>query len=1205
MIEVGKRIEEEQKAQTGKLNLSGLALTEIPKEITEMIWLKELDLSHNPLKKIVGLDKLNSLTILKLIFNQLTNIDGLKQLTQLKELYLSHNQLTKIEGLEKLKQLKILDLSKNQITEIEGIDKLTSLETLELRSNKITKIEGLKQLKVLINLNLSDNQLTKIEGLKQLTRLHSLGLSSNCLKRIEGLEQLISLNTLFISSNQLTKIEGLENLLQLKILNLAGNNLRKIEGLEQLALLEGLSLEINQLTKIEGLDQLINLQWLNLAYNQLTKIQGFEQSRTLKTLNLSENQLIKLEGLGMLVELNTLFVYSNQLTKIENLDQLTILKNLNLSDNKLTKIQGLERLTAMISLDLSINTIRKIEGLNNLKILEILNLSINKLVKIEGLDNLKSINILDLSSNHIKKIEGLETLTQLTELNLSANLLKNIADIKGLKDLMSKPKLRIDKNDVSKDLQLSRDRKDSHLTAVLNLIDRFLDDNKIKITLPLKVLLLGNHSSGKSTLLNYILSGEIKKHDSTHILNIAYLKRDDPTENLPKAVFFDFGGQDYYHGMYKPFLSHDALYLILWKHSTNRNERILSDGNGITCHHFSLSYWVAQKIYLETEIYSDEPEDPKFVIQTHWREEKNETEPSMGLLEDEKIRLSLIPGKEQKFEDDRQLILSKIDALLEDEKYKREEPKWYVAFLNHLISEGKNNDRFRDIEELLLDPPIYDTKLDDKEDSLKAELALLHRRGLVLYYPNIDERKYWPGPASFAKYVHDHILTKDDYLLKNKGVISLDDFKVNETIIRVLIEQNIIFQDDYNKKIIVPGFLSLTSDDDVKEKYETDTKDVNRTLFYLQFIQYLPFGYINQLISSIGQQGKHLNYWRDEVYFLFEKIEFRINFDYEHLKISVFANQNPNKEIITYLFYTLLGEYWGLEMPIFSLFKEIINPKNLSEERTLDQRQYNSVENYSFLITRTECRPKDLYISLDNIEYVEYQSIWTCQTEEIPCFPLLDNKIDLNDRSSTCKIAPFKDLIKNRYMVEERIKLNLDNPNISSNSQEPVSVFIVYSWDNEDHKTKVLSFCNYLRQKGYNAVMDVLKSQEQSSTDFTKMMHQAMTDYKKVVIILSEGYKEKANDFKSGVGEEYQLIIKDLKIHPNKYILYTFDKVSINIAPLALQQREMISYFEDQDFQKLYSKLDDTPTISFSPIGDSKPKTIPKDIPDFLSLMGE
>ena len=50
------------------------------------------------------------------------------------ELDLSHNNISKMSGLEGLKQLKKLNLGNNEITSIEGLEGLTSLETLQLQA---------------------------------------------------------------------------------------------------------------------------------------------------------------------------------------------------------------------------------------------------------------------------------------------------------------------------------------------------------------------------------------------------------------------------------------------------------------------------------------------------------------------------------------------------------------------------------------------------------------------------------------------------------------------------------------------------------------------------------------------------------------------------------------------------------------------------------------------------------------------------------------------------------------------------------------------------------------------------------------------------------------------------------------------------------------------------------------------------------------
>ncbi|MEP7267528.1 MAG: hypothetical protein ABI844_07850 [Saprospiraceae bacterium] len=105
----------------------------------------------------------------------------------------------------------------------------------------------------------------------------------------------------------------------------------------------------------------------------------------------------------------------------------------------------------------------------------------------------------------------------------------------------------------------------NHLKAIQNFLLRENEIEQIEVKLPIKILLNGNHGSGKSTLLNYLQNDSIDlKIESTNILKIEtyFLNKKEKEElKLLNASFFDFGGQDYYHGMYKPFLSKGALYL--------------------------------------------------------------------------------------------------------------------------------------------------------------------------------------------------------------------------------------------------------------------------------------------------------------------------------------------------------------------------------------------------------------------------------------------------------------------------------------------------------------------------------------------------------------------------------------------------------------------------------------------------------------------
>lgn len=164
-------------------------------------------------------------------------------------------------------------------------------------------------------------------------------------------------------------------------------------------------------------------------------------------------------------------------------------------------------------------------------------------------------------------------------------------------------------------------------------------------------------------------------------------------------------------------------------------------------------------------------------------------------------------------------------------------------------------------------------------------------------------------------------------------------------------------------------------------------------------------------------------------------------------------------------------------------------------------------------------------------------------------------------------------------------------------------VFVTYSWDDKNHQEKVISFTNYLRQKGFNAEIDKILIQRESAIDFKKMMHKAMTDYPKVIVVLSEGYKEKAEKFKGGVGNEYGLILNDIENNNNKYILVSFEGIKDNIIPLFFKNREIIdlSKNDNEEIQKLFAKLQNEIVYSFDDVAPTKPVVSKKPISNFIN----
>lgn len=171
------------------------------------------------------------------------------------------------------------------------------------------------------------------------------------------------------------------------------------------------------------------------------------------------------------------------------------------------------------------------------------------------------------------------------------------------------------------------------------------------------------------------------------------------------------------------------------------------------------------------------------------------------------------------------------------------------------------------------------------------------------------------------------------------------------------------------------------------------------------------------------------------------------------------------------------------------------------------------------------------------------------------------------------------------------------------NEEQKITVFVTYSWDNEEHQEKVHAFTNLLRDNGFHAEIDKMLIQSETAKDFKVMMHKGITNYKKVIVILSEGYKAKAENFIGGVGTEYSLILKDLEENPNKYILVSFNGRENSIIPLFFKAREIINLREnnENEKQKLFAKLLDINLYKFNEVASKLPEINTKEVPSMFA----
>lgn len=85
-------------------------------------------------------------------------------------------------------------------------------------------------------------------------------------------------------------------------------------------------------------------------------------------------------------------------------------------------------------------------------------------------------------------------------------------------------------------------------------------------------------------------------------------------------------------------------------------------------------------------------------------------------------------------------------------------------------------------------------------------------------------------------------------------------------------------------------------------------------------------------------------------------------------------------------------------------------------------------------------------------------------------------------------------------------------------------VAVSYAHDSDEFNKKVVAFVSCLREKhGYDAIMDEYLKQKETAVDFNEMMAKMIPNANKVIVLLTPKYKERADQFIGGVGDEYRI----------------------------------------------------------------------------------
>ncbi|XP_076450299.1 uncharacterized protein LOC143286570 [Babylonia areolata] len=220
-----------------------------------------LDVQDN-LIEYVDLKELGSLYTLNLSHNKLSSVHGLEGCGNLRWLDVSHNRLTKLAGLAPLRRLHTLRASHNQLVSSKGLEVCPTVQHLDLSANYLTGVDGVEKLGLLLSLNASSNNLTQMPSLQNNVLLQELILRENSIGPDLDLSAawLPLLFNLDLSQNIVEELTGSAGgLFVLKRLDLAVNQITDVSGflpaLSDCPRLEDLSLQGNAVLDEENLRQ--------------------------------------------------------------------------------------------------------------------------------------------------------------------------------------------------------------------------------------------------------------------------------------------------------------------------------------------------------------------------------------------------------------------------------------------------------------------------------------------------------------------------------------------------------------------------------------------------------------------------------------------------------------------------------------------------------------------------------------------------------------------------------------------------------------------------------------------------------------------------------------------------------------------------------------------------------------------------------------
>ena len=174
-----------------------------------------------------------------------------------------------------------------------------------------------------------------------------------------------------------------------------------------------------------------------------------------------------------------------------------------------------------------------------------------------------------------------------------------------------------------------------------------------------------------------------------------------------------------------------------------------------------------------------------------------------------------------------------------------------------------------------------------------------------------------------------------------------------------------------------------------------------------------------------------------------------------------------------------------------------------------------------------------------------------------------------------------------------------ENPNtkvpISERDDKDAStVFISYSWDDENHKKWVLELANKLVAEGVNVLLD--RYELRLGKNLPHFVESSIKKADRIIIVFTANYKLKAEKRAGGVGYEYSIMNAELyenQTKNEKIIPVLRSGIKTDSIPEFMQQYIHLDMRSDANFKNsfidLLREINDEPEIVKPKLGKKKP----------------